>query len=235
MKTIHIFLFTILFSSLLIAQEESIDFEDISNKRKTYQAYIYNFHIDKVGGVTQFLRNNGYPQLDDFGHQIEFRIGSSKKLKKFGPIFSATYYIRSATNAGNFSNQANLTGWSFGFGTEYNLINTENFFIKPMLLLNFSNYTLNLIESANSTSIDQVLNSDYKEYSFKSSQIPVQGGINIGFDFSINNKSIGVILGGGYYLNWLNDNWKLGSNTHVTDKINLSSPYLSAGILSALD
>lgn len=233
----YLYIITLLFLSNFIFAQDDMQFEydkPDESAKNTYQAFYFNLHLDIVGGINNTLRNNNYPQMDDFGYQYGIRFGSSRG-KKLGAVVDFGYYTRGTLRASVANNTARFNGWSAGIGAEYSLLQTKSLFFRPMVLISYSRYTLNFVENPSGSNIDELINSQYKEFSFRSIQFPVQAGINLGGSFKVKESKLGIMLGVGYILNYDNDNWLIGQATTVSDKINLSSPYASLALFSAID
>lgn len=239
MKQVFSIFILILTGSLLLAQGDyksdyKFEVEPKENKNNSYQAIYYNLHLDIVGGVNNLLRSNDYPQLNDLGNQLGLRFAAGRG-KKIAGIFDASYYFRNTVSSETLSNSASLTGWSAGLGLEYTLFETKALFLKPMLQINYARYTFNFVENAGVETIDGIINSDFKEYNFRSSQFPAQAGVNLGAKLNVDDSFIGIMIGVGYILNYENDSWIIGQNTNVTDTINPSSPYVNIALFSSMD
>lgn len=239
MKKALSILFLLFAFNLLLAQPDyksDYQFEEKpkENKGNSYQAIYYNLHLDIVGGVNNLLRTNDYPQMEDFGNQFGIRFAAGRG-KKLAGLFDASYYTRNTESSESLSNSASLTGWSVGLGAEYALFETEALFFKPMVLINYARYTFNFVENSGVNTIDGIINSNFQEYNFRSSQFPVQAGVNLGAKLNLEDSFLGIMVGAGYILNYQNDSWIIGQNTSVIDKINLSSPYVSVSLFSSME
>lgn len=237
-KALSIFILIIASYQLLSQADYKSDYqfevEPKENNSNSYQAIYYNLHLDIVGGVNNLLRTNDYPQMKDFGNQFGIRFAAGRD-KKLAGLFDASYYTRNTEASETLSNSASLTGWSVGLGLEYAMFETDALFLKPMLLINYARYTFNFVENSGVSTIDGIINSNFQEYNFKSSQFPAQAGVNLGAKLNVEDSFLGIMVGAGYILNYQNDSWIIGQNTSVTDKINLSSPYVSVTLFSSME
>ena len=232
----QLFIFLLLFLSIGSSAQDSTDygFESNDKKRSSYNAYFFNFHLDRVSGLNNLLLSNDFPGMNQYGNEIGTLFGFGKNRGKLIPLVKVFYYDRRTIGSSARPNSASITAWGAGLGAEYKLLESKWLFIRPQIIVNFATYTLNFIQNEGNSSIDGILNSDYNEYSFRSGQIPLQAGINLGTSVIIGPARLGILVGAGYMLNWTNDNWKIGSNTQVSDKINLSSPYISVGTFTTM-
>lgn len=225
------FLFLIL--NLSVNAQRDYDYSDAPEEEKKervgYQAIIIEFLLDPVKGLDA-LSSNEYPEMNQNGSQFRLRYGFGKR--KLSPIIDLSYYFRNTSNSLTLYNSASIRSFGIGIGHDFNLINGEHFFLKPMYLINFTWYKINFTENLLGDNLADILNSDYKEFTFRSFQVPVQLGLNTGFKFKLNQSDLGFLLGAGYILNYDNSNWKIGQENRISDNINLSSFYLTAALIS---
>lgn len=227
---------TLIFSSFFLSAQDGMQFESKKedDKLASYQTMYYNLHLDIVGGINNLLRKNDFPMMNDFGHQYGIRFGVQRG-KKLAGLVDFGYYTRGTIDSESTNNSARITGWNAGLGLEYYLIKAKFLFINPMVIIHYNRYNLNMIQDPGVNNIDEFINSEYEEFTFRSIQYPVQAGLNIGGSFDLASSKIGIVLGIGYILNYQNDTWATRQGKSFTDKINLSSPYASVGIFSSLN
>lgn len=232
MKLINTLFCILLFICFAHAQREfdySDKEEDDTKERSGYQVIIADWHLDPIKGLED-LTNNEYPSMNKQGFQYRIRYGFGKK--KISPIVDLSYYYRSTVNSTILINTANIRSFGLGIGHNFNLIDKKHFFIKPMYLLNFTWYKINFTENLSGNNLNEILNSDYKEFTLKSFQVPLQVGLNLGVKFTMDDSEAGLMLGGGYMLNYNNSAWKFSQDNQISNNINLSSLYLSAGLIT---
>jgi len=116
------------------------------------------------------------------------------------------------------------------FETGYNLTKGNVFTVKPFLSLGLEYYKLSFVDNFQSSSLSSITTSDFKSYNATSFHVPWTFGIEIGTSFQFNKTLIELLLRGGYKLHLEADKWKVDDVLEISDKINLSSPFVGLSV-----
>ena len=120
-KCYFVFGFLLLTSTIFAQGKLDEAFTKSGNSRQGYSAYLFTLHIDQASGLTNLLRSNDYPEMNQFGFEYGIQLGFGRQYSKINGLVSLSYYSRATLESATTNNSANFMGWRAGIGIEYKL------------------------------------------------------------------------------------------------------------------
>jgi len=158
------------------------------------------------------LTANGF-SLDQEAYEYQLRLYNLPKVY---------YYQQLGNLVGN--KYVSVTGIGIKEDLRFPLFKTSNFIFTPYIEVGGGYFRMNIAEGVSSNTIVSVLNSEVTSHQLDNIIFTGDVGLDLGFRFKADDRSISVIINGGFMSNFPSE-WRLASSLAFKEKINLSSPY----------
>ena len=187
--------------------------------------YRFNLYTNPLNKLQSLLETNDFAKLEENGYSFEVYMKTFRPKSSWDGNIILGYHQRLTSNK-NATNQASMVGYTFNTERGYNLTKGKVVTVRPFFGVGIEYYKLSFVENFQGSSLANITNSDFKNYNATSFQVPWTLGIELGTTFRIKNAVIEVLLRGGYKLHLDTDKWKIDDVLDISDKINLSSPFV---------
>lgn len=220
--------FTFLFFTFLsFSQDSNALLKEKLEKDTSYlvTGVRFNLFSSPLNTLQGLLETNNFAKLDETSYSFEVYLRTRRYKSSWDGSTSFGFHQRLTSNK-QATNQASIVGFTSSFETGYNLTRKKMFIIKPFFGFGFEYYKLSFVEGFQSPSLSSISDSDFKNYNATSFQVPWTLGLEIGTTFHLKHALVEVLLRGGYKLHLESDKWKIDDVLELSDKINLSSPFV---------
>ncbi|MFT4533306.1 MAG: hypothetical protein ACJA1A_000759 [Saprospiraceae bacterium] len=224
--------YTFLFLTFLsFSQKTDASFIERIDRDTSYRVagLRYTIFSSPLNTLQSLLTSTDFARLDEYANSFEWYIKTVRPNSHWEGSTSFGFHSRLTSNK-QALNQASLIGFTANFETGYNLTKEKMFTVKPIFGIGFEYYKLSFVENFQSSSLSSFANSDFKNYSATSFQVPWTFGLEMGTSFQLKKILIELLLRGGYKLHLDADKWKIDGVLEISDEINLSSPFAGLSV-----
>ena len=132
----------------------------------------------------------------------------------------------------NATNYVSVTGFGLKEDIRFPVFKNSNFIFTPYIEVGGGFYRMNIAKGIKSNAISSVLSSQVESHSLDNFVASGDVGIDLGYRFKVEDKTVSILINGGYISNFPSE-WRLAGSLAFKEKINLASPY--AGVTLRLD
>ncbi|MBK8624724.1 MAG: hypothetical protein IPN86_03825 [Saprospiraceae bacterium] len=180
------------------------------------------YYFNTLGNTRTTLASNGF-LMDQEAFEYQFRLYNLPKIFYFQQLGTLTN-----------ENYASVTGFGIKEDLRLPIFKNSNFILTPYIEVGGGYYRMNIAKGITSNTISTVLNSKVENYFLDNFVVSGDVGLDLGFNFTFDNKRLNVIFNGGYIANYPTE-WRMAGSLAFREKINLASPYAGVTVRLEMD